>query len=219
MKIAIIQKDINNNDYLEYLNSIDENNTDLVLMGELATSGCLYNGGEVEDFEKVLNSLSKYKFDICIGIPRKSKGKLFNSYVYYHKGEYQIYNKINLFEPMNEVSVYQKGDKPGIFETGFGKFGAAICYDIRFPEIFENLSKQDVKMIFIPAAFPRIRIKDWRQLLIERAKETKAVVIGINVVGDDGTYEFGGSSMVVSSDGQIIAQADEVNETIIEVEL
>ena len=220
MKLVVIQKNTNNTNYLEYLDNVSDRNPDIVCLGELATSGCLYNGGEVIPFDDILDSLKKFNFDICLGVPRKIESNVLkNSYIYYSKGKYQVYDKINLFEPMNETTVYQPGKEIGVFETTFGRIGVAICYDIRFPELFEKLKHESVKMTLIPAAFPRIRIRIWRQLLIERAKKTGSTVIGINAVGDDGSYEFGGSSMVVSAQGEIIAQADEINESIIEVEL
>ncbi len=71
----------------------------------------------------------------------------------------------------------------------------------------------------MPAAFPRVRISDWKDLLVQRAKENNIKIVGINAVGDDGRYEFGGTSIVVDSDGTILEQADETTETVIEVEL
>jgi len=139
--------------------------------------------------------------------------------MYYYDGQYQLYHKINLFGPMNEDKVYSPGTEPGIFDTKFGKFGVAICYDLRFPEIFENLKAAGAEIIFLPAAFPRVRIQDWKDLLVRRAKDNELKIVGINAVGDDGTYEFGGSSMVVDSDGTILEQADETTETILEVNL
>jgi predicted amidohydrolase len=219
MKLIIVQKDINDKDYIDHLDNIKDKNADLVCFGELGVSGCLYNGGDHVDHFELINSFEKYPFAIMIGFPRKVEDKMYNSYLYYHKGSYHIYNKINLFEPMNEHNVYNAGDEPGLFDTNFGKLGVAICYDIRFPELFDEIKSKGADKIFIPAAFPRARIRAWRELLVEKAKQSNLLVVGINCVGDDGTNEFGGSSMVIASDGNIIAQADEVNETYIEVEL
>ncbi|MFH2050199.1 MAG: nitrilase-related carbon-nitrogen hydrolase, partial [bacterium] len=120
---------------------------------------------------------------------------------------------------MDEDKIYQPGNKPGLFVTEFGRFGVAICFDIRFPVIFTNLKKSTPDIIFIPAAFPRVRIDDWKELLIQRAIETETTIVGINSIGDDGTNEFGGSSMIVDSSGGILAQADESSETVLKVNL
>lgn len=219
MKLIIVQKDINDKDYIDHLDNIKDSNADLVCFGELGITGCLYDGGDHVEHLELFDTFDKYPFAIMIGFPQKIENKMHNSYLYYYKGKHHIYNKINLFEPMNEHNVYHPGEDIGLFDTEFGRLGVAICYDIRFPEIFDNMKEKGADKIIIPAAFPRARIRAWRELLIERAKQTQLPVIGINCVGDDDTNEFGGSSMVIAPDGNIIAQADEINETYIEVEL
>lgn len=219
MKIVIIQKDINNNEYLQYLEDIAELKPDLALLGELGLTGCLYNGGAGLTSSQLVSEFEKFPFIIGAGYPYRDGGNLYNRYALLNSNQFYAYDKINLFEPMNETAVYQAGDKIGYMATPLGQFGVAICYDIRFPELFDQLKKAGASLIIIPAAFPRVRIQAWRSLLIERAIQTKLTVIGINSVGDDGTNEFGGSSMVIAPDGRIIAQADEINESIIEVEL
>ena len=222
MKILIVQKNINNSDFISFLDDLKDSNQDLVVFGELALSGCLYDGAKVEDFlsiEKLKEQLSEYQFAVMLGLPRWENGKMFNTYLYHKDGYCQMYDKINLFEPMNEAIHFQAGEKPGIFDTEFGKFGISICYDIRFPKLYDKLKEAEAEILFIPAAFPRVRVQDWRNLLKERALQTRLTVVGINAVGNDGTIEFGGTSMVIDGQGRIIAQLDEITESIIEVEL
>ncbi len=222
MKLRLIQKNINNSDYISFLESSADSGADIVCFGELAVSGCLYNGEndkKIEEFDTIVGRLAKYDFATMIGLPRKTGDSLTNSYLYCKNGEYQIYDKINLFEPMNETKVFKSGKELTIFDTDFGKFGAAICYDLRFPEMFSGLKEMGASVIFVPAAFPRARISDWKELIRQRAIDNNLTVIGINAVGDDGTNEFGGTTIVVSPQGEIIAQADEENERVLEVEL
>ncbi|MCH8027405.1 MAG: hypothetical protein IID63_04710 [candidate division Zixibacteria bacterium] len=219
MRARLIQKDINNRDFKGFLKDVSPESTDLVCFGELATSGCIYSERQVPALDELVKSFNGLDYSIMIGCPKSGDDGLQNCYMYYDSGEYQLYYKINLFEPMNEDKVYTPGTKPGIFDTKFGKIGAAICYDLRFPEIFKNLKAAGAEIIFVPAAFPRVRINDWKELLVQRAKDNNIKVVGINAVGNDGTYEFGGSSMVVDNDGTILEQADETTETVIEVEL
>jgi len=95
----------------------------------------------------------------------------------------------------------------------------AICYDLRFPEVFANLKAHGAEIIFVPAAFPRVRIDDWKNLLVQRARENRIKIVGINAVGDDGTNVFGGSTMVVDDNGHVEHQLDETTEQVIEVTL
>ncbi len=219
MRARLIQKDINNRDFRGFLKDVSPESTDLVCFGELATSGCIYTERKVPALDELVKSFNGLDYSIMIGCPKSGDDGLQNCYMYYDSGEYQLYHKINLFGPMNEDKVYTPGTKPGIFDTKFGKIGAAICYDLRFPEIFENLKAAGAEIIFVPAAFPRVRINDWKELLVQRAKDNNIKIVGINAVGDDGTYEFGGSSMVVDAQGKVLEQADETTETVIEVEL
>ncbi len=222
MKFSIVQKDIQNNDYYDFLDHLSYSDTDVVLFGELATTGCLYNGLEDRDIESV-DRLSKkfqnYPFSILIGTPRIENNKTYNSYISFEKSGVQIYDKVNLFEPMNELKYFTAGEKPVLFDIAGKKIGVSICYDVRFPNHYDVLKEMGADILIIPAAFPRVRIDVWKELLIERAVQTNLTVVGINAVGNDGTNEFGGTSMIVAPNGSLIAQADEINETIIEVEL
>jgi predicted amidohydrolase len=131
----------------------------------------------------------------------------------------QVYNKINLFPGMNEPQVFKAGLEPGLWDTELGKTGVTICYDLRFPDLYAGLVKAGATTILVPAAFPRVRIGDWRRLLAERARENRVRLIGINSVGSDGTNEFGGNTMVVEPDGLIRFQADETSPVEIDLEL
>ncbi len=217
MKLALIQKDINNSDWVGLLQQAADLKPDLACLGELALSGCLYNGGEGMPLQDVTARLDRFDFPVMLGFPQATETGLRNAFLYYSRGRWQVYHKINLFAPMNEDRVYHPGDTPGLFNTELGELGVAICFDLRFPEVFTDLAAGGAEKIFVPAAWPKVRIDDWRRILVERANETKRPVIGINAVGDDGTNQFGGSTMAVAADGTILFQADETSEAVFEV--
>ena len=219
MKTLIVQKDVADIDLARHLDEAGKKGADLVCFGELATTGCLYSRREVPSLEEVLRSFEPYDLRIMAGVPLVQDGHLRNSYLYYYRGDYKTYHKINLFPPFGEPGVFWPGRDPGLWETDFGRVGVAICYDLRFPDLFARLKALSVGIIFVPAAFPRVRITEWRTLLVQRAMETGARVVGINSVGYDGRNEFGGSSMVIDPTGRIIAQADAASSTVLEAEL
>ncbi len=220
MRLHIVQKNITNLDLEPFLERAQEAGVDAMCFGELATTGCLYSNPEsVDDIQKVMEQFWSYDFAVMIGLPYKGCKNLRNGYVLYHQGQYHIYNKINLFPPMGEPDLYCPGDKPRVWQTPWGRVGVAICYDIRFPDLFESLAGRGVDYIVIPAAFPLVRIDDWCELLRQRAQEVGVPVIGINSVGDDGQNVFGGRSMVVTPDGSVLAEADEQSETVLEITL
>ncbi len=219
MKAIIVQKDINDSDYEAWLDRLQADSPDAVLFSELSATGCLYEPQRGKTTRAVTDGLKSFSFDIGLGFPRESDDGLYNSYLYWSDGAYQLYDKTNLFSPMNEDRVYRPGEEPVVFDTRFGKVGIAICYDLRFPALFDKLASLGAEIILVPAAFPRVRIHDWRELLVQRAGDNGLMVIGINAVGDDGVNEFGGSSMIVDKDGRVLARADETSQTTLEVEL
>ena len=213
MKARLVQKDCNTASIRKFLDRAASDGIELLCLGELATSGCLYQSRETPPLEKVLAQLEPYDFRVMLGTPYDSPEGKRNAYVYWHKGTHQVYHKVNLFPGMNEDKVYQPGEDPGIFQTDFGRVGTAICFDVRFPELFQKIRNAGAEMIFVPAAFPLVRIDVYRSLLIERAKETGLKIIGINAVGDDGTNVFGGNSIEISPDGTVLQEADRTSET------
>jgi len=219
MKLAIVQKSISKTDLRPYLDLARDMKAELVCFGELATTGCLYEPREVPPPETVLDLLAPYDFRAMVGLPYATENGLYNTYLYYHRGWSRMYHKINLFPPFNEPEIFTAGPVPGVWETDFGRLGVAICYDIRFPQVFEELRARQVEKIFIPAAFPRERVDDYRSLLVERARQTGAWVIGINAVGSDERQEYGGCSSVIEPDGSVAVQADETGETILEIDI
>jgi predicted amidohydrolase len=212
MKARLVQKDCNTVSLRPFLERAARDGVELLCFGELAASGCLYQTRETPPLEEVLEQLRPYDFRVMLGLPYDSPQGKRNAYVYAHRGEYQVYHKVNLFPAMNEDRVYRPGETPGIFETDFGRVGTAICYDIRFPELFRKIKNAGAEILFVPAAFPLVRIETWRSLLIERAVETGLKTVGINAVGDDGTNVFGGNSMVIEADGTVTHETDRSSE-------
>lgn len=219
MKIALVQKNINNPDLVGFLATAKEVGADLVCFPELAATGCVYQKRQLEPLSKLETILAPYEMDIMVGAGLPSERGLVNAYLHYCGGVQHVYYKVNLFEPFNEPDVFEAGNSPGIWETQFGRVGVSICYDIRFDNLYDQMKKAEVELTFIPAAFPRERVAIYRELLVKRAKQTESVVIGINCVGDDGRNEFGGSSSVISPEGEVLVSADETTETIIYCDL
>jgi len=124
------------------------------------------------------------------------------------------YDKIHLFDvdlaeacgAYKESAIIQAGDEPVVVETPFGKLGIAICYDIRFPELFRRLEKQGMEILLLPSAFTSITGKaHWEVLNRARAIENLCFVVssaqgGYHVNG----RETHGDSMIVDPWGQIM---------------
>ena len=84
-----------------------------------------------------------------------------------------------------------------------------ICYDLRFPEIFrEAVAAHRPELFVVIANFPEKRIGHWVPLLQARAIENQAYVVGVNRVGKDPHYTYGGRSLIIDPHGEILADAD-----------
>lgn len=94
----------------------------------------------------------------------------------------------------------------------------AICYDLRFPELFRKGLLAGAEMFVVPANWPAARAAHYRALLIARAIENQAFVIGVNRVGRDPKLAYAGQSVVVSPMGEILGEMDD-REGVLGVEI
>ncbi len=119
------------------------------------------------------------------------------------------YDKIHLFNVMAEGAHLAAGNTPISFDAVWGHTALAICYDLRFPELFRLYTQRGARLLIIPAAWPTARIAHWRTLVQARAIENQCFVIAVNRVGHDATTSFGGHSLVVDAWGQIVVEGDD----------
>ena len=96
-----------------------------------------------------------------------------------------FYEKTHPFSFAGEASCYKAGERLGLMRFAGMSFGAAICFDLRFPEIFSAMAR-DVDAFVVIANWPKKRIDHWFSLLKARAIENQCYVIGVNRVGIDG---------------------------------
>lgn len=126
-----------------------------------------------------------------------------------------VYRKMHLFRLFDEDKYLSQGNDPLLLEMAWGKTGFAICYDLRFPEIFRRYAvTQDASVIIITAEWPLARVEHWRSLLIARAIENQCFIIACNASGDTGDTIMAGHSMIIDPWGRIIIEAGETPQLI-----
>ncbi|MBP6441188.1 MAG: carbon-nitrogen hydrolase family protein [Sphingorhabdus sp.] len=123
------------------------------------------------------------------------------------------YDKMHLFdvdlasgETWRESSAYVGGQQPVVVQTPIGLMGLAICYDMRFPDLFSAYAKSGVDIITLPSAFTvPTGEAHWHVLLRARAIESAAFVIAAAQCGvhEDGRQTYG-HSLVVDPWGTIL---------------
>lgn len=125
-----------------------------------------------------------------------------------------IYRKTHLFSLLHEDRHMAAGKAITIVDTPWGKAGLAICYDIRFPELFRTYALQGVNFVLIPAAFPHPRLDHWQILIRARAIENQMFCIGVNQVGredfgPDGWVTYFGHSAIIDPWGRTVLEGDD----------
>lgn len=115
------------------------------------------------------------------------------------------YAKMHPFTYGGETDVYQKGDR--IVSVPFlgRQISLFVCYDLRFPEIFQ-IAAEKSDIMFVIANWPAVRREHWMTLLRARAIETQSYVIGVNTVGNRDNTEYSGDSMAVDAIGNVLGE-------------
>jgi len=120
-----------------------------------------------------------------------------------------VYRKIHLFRLFDEERYLQEGGSPLTMDLPWGPTSLAICYDLRFPELFRRYANEGAVLILLVAEWPLERIDHWRTLIRARAIENQVYIAAVNSAGETGETVFGGHSMIVDPWGKIVAEAGE----------
>ncbi|MBO5153341.1 MAG: carbon-nitrogen family hydrolase [Eubacterium sp.] len=115
------------------------------------------------------------------------------------------YVKIHPFSYSGEDRYFAKGDATAHFTLAGIPFSHFICYDLRFPEIFQAVSGQ-AHVIIVAADWPGSRREHWKCLLRARAIENQCYILGVNTVGSQNGLTYTGDSCVILPDGTLAAE-------------
>ena len=231
MKVACIQlssgEDYNKNfkDIVKYIYQAIANKADLIITPETSSlmsadknnlfkySYEMKNDPIVKKVKIIAKTKKKWILlgSMCI----KEKSKLRNrSILIGPKGKINTYyDKINMFdvkvskkEQHKESKVFKAGKKLVSAKLPWGNIGLSICYDLRFPELYRNLSKRNLSFITVPSAFTKTTgQRHWLTLLKARAIENFCYIFAPNQTGKNTKKrETFGHSTIISPDGKII---------------
>ena len=124
------------------------------------------------------------------------------------------YAKVHPFSIGRESERFEGGGEVVTYEWRAEDQGLrvcpAVCYDLRFPELFRLGLDRGAQMFAVGANWPRQRQEHWRALLIARAIENQAYVVGVNRCGRDPHVEYAGGSIAIDPRGRVMGEmADE----------
>ena len=224
MKVACIQlssgENYNKNfkQVIFYINQAIKKKADLIITPEttsIITSDkkILYKNSYsmnkdplVKEIKKISKKNKKWILIGSIAIKDKNKYRNRSIIVTY-------YDKIKMFdvklpnkEQHKESKTYKPGKKLVTVNLPWGRLGLTICFDLRFPEIYRNLSKKKLHFISVPSAFTKITgQKHWIELLKARAIENFCYIFAPNQTGKNTKKrETFGHSAIISPDGKIL---------------
>ncbi len=229
LKIALAQLDIDwedkpaNREKCKHLiEKASEEGAGLIVFPEMTLTGFSMSISDVAEHEKSSETVSffkelakNYKLNIIFGVTLEggtpNKGRNMAMCINPHGELTAKYQKIHTISFLNETDHIEPGNKITTFEISGFKVALAICYDLRFPGLFEALSQERPDITIIIANWPESRIDHWDRLLSARALDLAGYVVGVNRTGEGGGLSFVGHSAVYLPGGELLVKmgADE----------
>lgn len=221
MKLAVNQSKIHyeekNRNYEEaykVIKAAKEAEADLIAFPEMSFTGfsmLVDRIGEKEEetIQYIRRLAREYKIAVAFGWvkydPEQKGEKAQNHYtIVSNKGEVLLdYVKSHPFSFAEEDKEYAPGNQIGFCTINGFMMSVAICYDLRFPELFQAESKK-ADLIIVPANWPEARREHWKTLLRARAIENQCYIVGINCVGRMNDLDYSGDSLVIHPNGTIL---------------
>lgn len=118
------------------------------------------------------------------------------------------YIKCHPFSYAQEDEYYLKGTQITYCEMNEFHVSSTICYDLRFPELYQAISKKS-DLILVPANWPMSRRSQWITLLQARAIENQCYIIGANCCGEINGLTYSGDSCIIHPSGKIIETTED----------
>ena len=154
----------------------------------------------------VRNLAREFGLAVMAGMAEEEGGRFFNacSLVDARGEEILHYRKIHPFSLAGEHEQYDAGAEIVTVTLGGLRLTPFVCYDLRFPELF-RLAVEGTDFFCVIANWPARRRDAWRALLVARAIENQAYVLGVNRVGEANGLEHRGDSMLLDPMGVCLA--------------
>ena len=192
-------------------------NTDVLVLPELFTSGfhpkmdlsTAADAPEGRVIETLTNLARAKGLAVAGSFMVKENGLYYNRGFFIEpSGERAFYDKHHLFTAGAEGSLLTAGAKlPPVIRFRGWNISIVTCYDLRFPEWCRNRNSS-YDLLLVPANWPAERGYAWKQLLIARAIENQAAVVGANRSGEDKFGHYDDQTFIFDCMGQPIGQTE-----------
>ncbi len=189
--------------------------TDLIVLPEMFTTGFSMNalanaeqpGGDTQQWLQEL--AARHDCALTGSIAVEADGGVYNRMLFATPNGVQHYDKRHLFRMAGEHRRYLAGEDRVVVSWRGWRILLQVCYDLRFPVFSRN--REDYDLAVYVANWPAVRREHWRQLLLARAIENLACVVGVNRIGSDARgLDYSGDSLAIGADGALLG--DMLNE-------
>jgi len=187
---------------------------DVVLLPEMFSTGFSMHPDRLAESMRgetvawMKEQASKWNIAICGSLIIEENDQFYNRLIWVNTdGSTWTYNKRHLFSYAGEDEVYTAGQERVIWDFKSWKILPQVCFDLRFPVWSRN--QEDYDLAFYVANWPSKRSYAWKQLLVARAIENQAFVIGVNRIGNDGNQiAHSGDSMALNPLGEVMVASE-----------
>ncbi len=206
---------------------VEENaDADLVVLPELFSGG--YTTREPEELaldldgpevENLAGTARKHSTAVILGVPERLIDGVSNSAICFdERGNLAgSYRKAHLFG--DERGVFVAGDELLVVDLGSLKAGLMICFDVEFPEVARSLALAGADCLVTISANMDPFGRDHDIFATARALENGLPHLYVNQVGEGEAFRFAGGTMVVSADGDRLAEAGPSREAVVRLRL
>ncbi len=224
MKISLAQTDIvwedkkaNEKTAEKMISQAAAEGSELIIFPEMSLTGFSMNLDLISEHENDSETIRFFseqarrnKIFISFGISIKSDdGNFYNQAITVDKNGkvVSVYSKIHPYSHGAE-KFYTGGDSISWFDLNGVTTSPFICYDVRFPEIFQIASAKS-KLIIVLASWPDVRIEYFDILLKARAIENQSFIAAVNRTGHEMKYGYTGHSQIINPRGRLITEIRE----------
>lgn len=228
MKIAACQFDIAWEDkernfarLSEFAAQAAARGAEIVFFPEMSLTGFSMNTvltGEIDraSVKRVGELARTHRLAIGLGWVENTADRSLNHYTIVGPdgAELSDFVKLHPFSFGTENRFFRRGDCLAMPTFGNFRMATFICYDLRFPEVFQAASK-DCPFIVVAANWPAARAEHWRTLLRARAIENQVWLLGVNCVGDKGGQKYSGNSSLIDPEGNVLWELSSIEELVV----
>ncbi len=210
MPICWEDKEVNYKKAEKQMDKAGRGGADLFLLPEMSFTGfsmhtAVTKEKDDETIKRMMDCARRYHMAVGFGWVKDCGEKSENHYTIVGKmGEIlSDYAKIHPFSYMKEDACFQGGSQLSYFTLQGLTCSPFICYDLRFPEIFQIASGR-AQAFIVAANWPGRRAEHWKSLLRARAIENQVYVLAVNCVGEMDGLMYTGDSCVIGPEGTVL---------------